>query len=93
MLVAGDKIAGLIAMRDEPRADAKEGIQALKDARVTPIMLTGDNRRTATAISASLAKAPACRRVVFESDESAVSVARRWRKKCVCVSGFNCHIP
>ena len=58
VLVAGDKVAGLIAMRDEPRADAKEGIQALKDAGVTPIMLTGDNRRTAKAIAEGLGIEP-----------------------------------
>jgi Cd2+/Zn2+-exporting ATPase len=54
VLVVGDVIAGLIAMRDEPRADAKAGIQALNQMAISTIMLTGDNRRTAEAIAKAL---------------------------------------
>ena len=42
VLVAGDKVAGLIAMR-EPCPDAEAGIQALKAAGIARVMLTGDN--------------------------------------------------
>jgi Zn2+/Cd2+-exporting ATPase len=45
---------GLIAMRDEPRDDAKEGIARLQALGPTAIMLTGDNARTAAAIAGSL---------------------------------------
>lgn len=45
---------GLIALRDEPRSDAVTAMQQLRALGVTPIMLTGDNPRTAAAISASL---------------------------------------
>lgn len=45
---------GLIAMRDEPRPEAVEGIRQLAALGVTSIMLTGDNARTATAIAGSL---------------------------------------
>ncbi len=44
---------GLIAMRDEPRPDAAEGIRQLTALGVTSIMLTGDNARTAAAIAGS----------------------------------------
>lgn len=54
VLVAGAEIAGLIAMRDEPRGDAKAGIEALAAQGIGAIMLTGDNRRTADAIGRSL---------------------------------------
>jgi Zn2+/Cd2+-exporting ATPase len=54
VLVAGGKIAGAIAMRDEPRADAIAGLKALKDAGIRTVMLTGDNRRTAKAIGRDL---------------------------------------
>ncbi|MDB5660347.1 MAG: cadA [Cypionkella sp.] len=43
---------GLIAMRDEPRADAIEGVRQLKAMGVTSVMLTGDNARTGAAIAA-----------------------------------------
>ena len=54
VLIAGENVAGLIAMRDEPRADAKAGLEALKGLGVSPVMLTGDNRRTAEAIGRGL---------------------------------------
>jgi Cd2+/Zn2+-exporting ATPase len=54
VLLAGNQLAGLIAMRDEPRADAVAGVQVLKQAGITPVMLTGDNRRTAEAVGNGL---------------------------------------
>ena len=45
---------GLIAMRDEPRADAIEAIHQLRAMGITPTILTGDNPRTAAAIAANL---------------------------------------
>lgn len=54
VLLVDDQLTGLIAMRDEPRADAIVGLSALKAAGIRTVMLTGDNRRTAEAIGASL---------------------------------------
>ena len=54
VLLVADTVAGLIAMRDEPREDAKAGIAALRDLGAETIMLTGDNRRTAKAIASAL---------------------------------------
>ena len=45
---------GLIALRDEPRADAAEAIRQLKAMGVGAVMLTGDNPRTAAAIADGL---------------------------------------
>ncbi|WP_245624245.1 heavy metal translocating P-type ATPase [Belnapia moabensis] len=45
---------GLIAVRDEPRADAAAGIRALRDLGVRAVMLTGDNPRTGKAIASAL---------------------------------------
>lgn len=54
VLAVDDKIAGLIAMRDEPRADALSGLRALSDMGVQTVMLTGDNQRTAQAVGQRL---------------------------------------
>jgi len=54
VLVVDGVAAGLIAMRDEPREDAATGLEALKQDGIRTVMLTGDNRRTAAAIGASL---------------------------------------
>jgi Cd2+/Zn2+-exporting ATPase len=54
VLVVGNQLAGAIAMRDEPRDDARSGLKALTDAGVRIVMLTGDNARTANAIGKEL---------------------------------------
>jgi Cd2+/Zn2+-exporting ATPase len=54
VLVVGSDIKGLLAMRDEPRPDAREGLQALKVLGIRTVMLTGDNSRTAKAVGAQL---------------------------------------
>jgi Cd2+/Zn2+-exporting ATPase len=54
VLLAGGGVAGLIAMRDQPRADAREGLQALRTAGIKSVMLTGDNRQTAIFIGSTL---------------------------------------
>lgn len=45
---------GLIALRDEPREDAPEAMRQLKAMGIAPLILTGDNPRTAEAIAAQL---------------------------------------
>lgn len=54
VLLVDNKVAGAIAMRDEPRPDAIQGLKALTDKGIRIVMLTGDNARTAKAIGASL---------------------------------------
>ena len=46
--------AGLVALRDEPRADALEGLAKIRSLGLAPVMLTGDNRANARAIGAAL---------------------------------------
>ncbi|MGO7333948.1 heavy metal translocating P-type ATPase [Rhizobium leguminosarum] len=54
VLLVNGVVAGLIAMRDEPRQDAEAGLAALKSAGVKAMMLTGDNKRTAAAVAGML---------------------------------------
>ncbi|MGH6861134.1 MAG: heavy metal translocating P-type ATPase [Phyllobacterium sp.] len=58
VLIASGELAGVIAMRDEPRADAKQGLALLRDAGIQTVMLTGDNKRTADAIAKKLGIEP-----------------------------------
>ena len=44
-------LVGLIALRDEPRPDAGTGLVLLRKLGIQPVMLTGDNARTAAAIA------------------------------------------
>ena len=48
------EVLGLVALRDELRDDAQEGIAQLKAMGVRAIMLTGDNRLTAQALASHL---------------------------------------
>lgn len=53
-VIADGTLAGLIAMRDEPREDAAQAITELKAMGIRSLMLTGDNARTGAAIAGSL---------------------------------------
>jgi Cd2+/Zn2+-exporting ATPase len=54
LLLEGENLLGLIAMRDEARPDARAAIAELRAMGVRTVMLTGDNARTAHAIAADL---------------------------------------
>jgi Cd2+/Zn2+-exporting ATPase len=53
-VIADGVLVGLIALRDEPRADAAAAVAELKALGVRSVMLTGDNARTGAAIAGSL---------------------------------------
>lgn len=54
VVMEAKRVLGLIAMRDEPRDDAREGLERLKAMGIQAVMLTGDNARTGEAIAALL---------------------------------------
>ncbi|MBB5234355.1 heavy metal translocating P-type ATPase [Deinococcus budaensis] len=54
VLLDGRQVLGLLAIRDEPRQDAKEAVARLKGLGVRSLMLTGDNARTGNAIARDL---------------------------------------
>ncbi|WP_132535913.1 heavy metal translocating P-type ATPase [Rhizobium sp. PP-F2F-G48] len=54
VLVIDGQAAGAIAMRDEPRKDARQALAALKANGIRTVMLTGDNRRVAEAVGRDL---------------------------------------
>jgi heavy metal translocating P-type ATPase len=50
VVVAGD-LVGLVGIGDEIKADARDTVQRIKDAGIDPVMITGDNERTAQAVA------------------------------------------
>ena len=54
VLVADGILAGAIALRDAPRADAQAGLAALQAMGIGRVMLTGDNQATADAVGQRL---------------------------------------
>jgi heavy metal translocating P-type ATPase len=51
LLAVGGELAGLIAIADALKADAREAIGRMRSLGLTPIMLTGDAERTAHAVA------------------------------------------
>lgn len=49
-----DVVAGFVALRDEPNPTAAEALSQLKADGILPVMLSGDNMRTTTAIAQEL---------------------------------------
>jgi len=47
----GDTLVGLLGIGDERKADAAATVRRMHDAGITPVMLTGDNERTAQAVA------------------------------------------
>ncbi|PHK94093.1 heavy metal translocating P-type ATPase [Pseudoroseomonas rhizosphaerae] len=54
VVVVDGAAAGVLALRDEPRADAAAGVAALSKLGIRSVMLTGDNARTGAAIAGGL---------------------------------------
>ena len=51
MILASDKVLGLIAVADEIKEDSPEAVRQLRELGVDVYMITGDNERTAKAIA------------------------------------------
>ena len=76
-------LAGLLAFRDEPRSEAAAAIQAVRDAGLTPVMISGDNP-AAVAVIAKRLGTDGCAgwgsaRYEGGSDPRAAGAARRRR--------------
>ncbi len=50
-VLINDKLAGIFILRDKVRSDSKKALEERKKRGIKPIMLTGDNRRTAEAVA------------------------------------------
>ena len=54
VVIDAKRVAGVIALRDEPRQDAAGAVAQLKSLGIRVLMLTGDNERTGMAIADGL---------------------------------------
>lgn len=51
LLAVGGELAGLVAIADTLKPDAKDAIRRMEELGLTPVMLTGDEERTARAVA------------------------------------------
>jgi len=70
------RIAGLIAVRDQPRPDAKTTIEELRQMGLKVKMLTGDRQKTANAIARSIGMASDEVIAEVRPEEKAEAIAR-----------------
>jgi P-type E1-E2 ATPase len=90
VLAVDEKPAALIAIADQIKADAIEAIEGLKKAGLEPVMLTGDNRRTARAVAEKVGIAE-YRAEVLPDDKAKVvrELQRRGHRVAMVGDGIN----
>jgi cation transport ATPase len=90
VLAVDGKPAALIAIADQLKADAIEAIEGLKKAGLEPVMLTGDNRRTARAVAEKVGIAE-YRAEVLPNDKAEVvrELQRRGERVAMVGDGIN----
>ncbi|WP_262029854.1 heavy metal translocating P-type ATPase [Microvirga sp. Mcv34] len=76
VVVKGRAITGLLAFRDEPRADAQKGLAELKGLGIDVLMLTGDNIRTGQAIGRKLGVNVQAEMMPSDKSETVRSIAQ-----------------
>ena len=77
-----DRIAGVIGVSDQVKPDAKEVVDSLYELDIEPVMLTGDNKRAASAIASSVGISNVVAEILPEKKESLI---REYQIKGNCV--------
>lgn len=54
LVALGDRLVGLLALQDGIRAGARAAVQRMHDARIEPVLLSGESRETCATIARSL---------------------------------------
>jgi Cu+-exporting ATPase len=81
------KLAGIVAMADTPKEHARDAIDALKQMGIKVIMLTGDNEKTAKAISSKLGIDRVIAQVLPQQKEEVISKLKSDGKTAVAMVG------
>lgn len=84
-----DKILGIIAVADTIKPDAKEAISELKKMGIKTVMLTGDNERTANAISKQAGVDEVIAGVLPDGKEKVIGDLKKYGKVAMVGDGIN----
>ncbi len=84
-----DKILGIIAVADTIKPDAKEAIPEIKKMGIKTVMLTGDNERTARAISKEAGVDEVIAGVLPDGKEKVIQELKKHGKVAMVGDGIN----
>ncbi len=84
-----DKILGIIAVADTIKPDAIEAIAELKRMGIRPVMLTGDNERTAASIAAQVGIDDVVANVLPDGKEEVIKNLKKYGKVAMVGDGIN----
>jgi Cu+-exporting ATPase len=87
LIAIDNKLAGIIAIADTIKDNTKQAIDSLKSMGIEIIMLTGDNERTAKAVTSQLGIDRVIAQVLPQEKEQAISRLREREKKIVAMVG------
>jgi P-type Cu+ transporter len=82
-----NKLAGIIALADTIKDNAKDAIDSLKSMGIDVVMLTGDNERTAKAVASQLGMSRVIAQVLPQEKEQVISKLKEQEKKVVAMVG------
>ncbi|WP_458744545.1 heavy metal translocating P-type ATPase [Candidatus Nitrosocosmicus sp. T] len=82
-----NRLSGIIAIADTIKEGAKEVIEKLKNQRIEPIMLTGDNERTAKAVASKIGIDRVLAEVLPQQKEEIVANLKTKENKVVAMVG------
>ena len=82
-----NKLAGIIALADTIKDNAKQAIDSLKSMGIEIVMLTGDNERTAKAVASKLGIDRVIPQVLPQEKEQVISKLKDQEKKVVAMVG------
>ncbi|MBQ7500838.1 MAG: heavy metal translocating P-type ATPase [Clostridia bacterium] len=83
------KLIGMIAASDTVRPDARETVERLGAMGVTPVMLTGDNARTAKTVAGQTGIDRVVSDVLPDGKEAAVAALRKYGRVAMVGDGIN----
>lgn len=82
-----DKLAGIFAIADTIKDNAKQTIDMLKSRRIEVVMLTGDNETTAKFVASKLGIDKVIAKVLPQEKEKVISNLKKHDKKIIAMVG------
>lgn len=83
------KLLGIIAVADRIREDSKSAVSQLKDMGIVTVMLTGDNKATATAVANEVGVDHVISDVLPQGKDTAVKILSQYGKTTMVGDGIN----